>query len=101
MPPMLPRRVRREGPGVDVRERPDAVVDQGEAAARGVFVVGGIRNVHAFDGVVIGEKVGEDLVYRGVVEWGLRAQDVLALLRHAKDYGERTSRSRISRRPRT
>ena len=66
-----------------------------------MFVVGGIRNVHAFDGVVIGEKVGEDLVYRGVVEWGLRAQDVLALLRHAKDYGERTSRSRISRRPRT
>ena len=35
-----------------------------------VFVVGGIRNVDAFDGVLVGQKVGSELRYRGVVEWG-------------------------------
>ena len=43
----------------------------------------------AFDGVIVGERVGEDLVYRGVVEWGFRAPDVLALLRHARDFRQR------------
>jgi bifunctional non-homologous end joining protein LigD len=50
----------------------------------GVFVVGGIRNVDAFDGVLVGEFVGDALHYRGVVEWGFRAPDVLELLREAK-----------------
>lgn len=50
----------------------------------GVFVVGGIRNVDAFDGVLLGELVGGELRYRGVVEWGFRAPDVLELLREAK-----------------
>jgi len=34
-----------------------------------VFVVGGIRIVDAFDGALVGEKVGDELRYRGVVEW--------------------------------
>jgi bifunctional non-homologous end joining protein LigD len=50
----------------------------------GVFVVGGIRDVSAFDGVLVGERVGDALHYRGVVEWGLKAPDVLELLREAK-----------------
>jgi hypothetical protein len=36
----------------------------------GVFVVGGIRDVNAFDGVLVGERVGDELRYRSVVEWG-------------------------------
>ena len=36
----------------------------------GVFVVGGIRNVEAFDGVLVGELVDGRLEYRGSVEWG-------------------------------
>jgi hypothetical protein len=31
-------------------------------------VVGGIRDVNAFDGVLVGERVGDELHYRGVVE---------------------------------
>jgi ATP-dependent DNA ligase len=50
----------------------------------GVFVVGGIRDVNAFDGVLVGERVGDALHYRGVVEWGFRGPDVLALLDHAR-----------------
>jgi bifunctional non-homologous end joining protein LigD len=50
----------------------------------GVFVVGGIRDVNAFDGVLVGERVGGTLHYRGVVEWGFKAPDVLALLEHAR-----------------
>jgi hypothetical protein len=38
--------------------------------------VGGIRDASAFDGVLFGEQVGEQLQYRGVVEWGFRAADV-------------------------
>jgi bifunctional non-homologous end joining protein LigD len=56
-----------------------------------VFVVGGIRDVNAFDGVLVGEYEGERLVYRGVVEWGFKAADVLTLLRCAKDHPMRTS----------
>jgi ATP-dependent DNA ligase len=50
----------------------------------GVFVVGGIRDVNAFDGVLVGKRVGDALHYRGVVEWGFKAADVLALLEHAR-----------------
>jgi ATP-dependent DNA ligase len=49
-----------------------------------VFVVGGIRNVDAFDGALVGEEVGEQFQFRGVVEWGFRAADVLELLREAR-----------------
>jgi ATP dependent DNA ligase domain/ATP dependent DNA ligase C terminal region len=56
-----------------------------------VFVVGGIRNVDAFDGVLVGERVGDELRYRGVVEWGFKARDVLRLMRDARIFGESTS----------
>jgi hypothetical protein len=49
-----------------------------------VFYVGGIRDVNAFDGALVGELVDGALYYRGVVEWGFRAPDVLELLREAK-----------------
>jgi bifunctional non-homologous end joining protein LigD len=48
-----------------------------------VFAVGGIRDANAFDGVLIGEHVGDRLEYRGVVEWGFRAADVQEVLRAA------------------
>jgi bifunctional non-homologous end joining protein LigD len=49
-----------------------------------VFAVGGIRDANAFDGVLIGEHVGDRLEYRGVVEWGFRAADVQEVLRAAR-----------------
>ena len=55
----------------------------------GVFVVGGIRDVDAFDGVLIGDLVGDEFQYRGLVEWRFRPDDVLRLLREV----------RMSRRP--
>jgi ATP-dependent DNA ligase len=56
-----------------------------------VFVVGGIRNVDAFDAVLIGEKVDGELRYRGVVEWGFKARDVLRLMRDARIFAQSTS----------
>jgi len=56
-----------------------------------VFVVGGIRNVDAFDGVLVGERVGDELCYRGVVEWGFKARDVIRLLREARIFRRDTS----------
>jgi hypothetical protein len=56
-----------------------------------VFIVGGIRDVDAFDGALVGQRVGEDLHFRGVVEWGFRASDVLELLREAKYAPQRLS----------
>jgi bifunctional non-homologous end joining protein LigD len=38
----------------------------------------------AFVGALVGEEVDGQLVYRGVVEWGFRAPDVLELLREAR-----------------
>ena len=46
----------------------------------GVFLVGGIRNVDAFDGILVDELVGDAFHYRGVVEWGYRAADVLTVM---------------------
>ena len=54
-------------------------------------MVGGFRNPDAFDGILVGEVVGEALHYRGVVEWGYKAHDVLELLREAKMFARRTS----------
>jgi ATP-dependent DNA ligase len=56
-----------------------------------VFVVGGFRNPDAFDGVLVGELVDDALHFRGIVEWGYKAADVLTVLRHAKDYPLRMS----------
>lgn len=58
-----------------------------KARHEGVFYVGGLRNVDAFDGVLVGELVGDQLEYRGVVESGFRARDVLELLREARFAG--------------
>jgi hypothetical protein len=62
----------------------------------GVFIMGGIRDVDAFDGVVVGEHVDDGFEYRGFVEWGLRAADVLEtprvalrFLDFADDVGQR------------
>src|SRR5215471_11613823 len=57
----------------------------------GVFTVGGIRDVDAFDGVLVGQWVGDALHFRGVVEWGFHAADVLELLREAKCAPQRVS----------
>jgi bifunctional non-homologous end joining protein LigD len=57
----------------------------------GIFVVGGIRDVDAFDGVLVGERVGDGFEYRGLVEWGYRAADVLELLREARTLRTPTS----------
>jgi len=47
----------------------------------------------AFDGVLVGERVGGALHFRGIVEWGFRAADVLELLREAKYAPQRLSPS--------
>jgi len=52
----------------------------------GVFVVGGIRNVDAFDGMLVGQLVNGRLEYRGCVEWGYRAVDVLSVMQHAREF---------------
>lgn len=56
-----------------------------------VFHVGGIRDANAFDGVLVGEKIDDTLHYRGVVEWGFRAGDVLELLRATRIFRASTS----------
>jgi bifunctional non-homologous end joining protein LigD len=56
-----------------------------------VFIVGGIRDIDAFDGVLVGEHIGDQLHYRGVVEWGFRAADVLELLREVRMFRRQTS----------
>jgi ATP-dependent DNA ligase len=57
----------------------------------GVFVVGGIRDVNAFDGVLVGERVGDELHYRGVVEGGFKAPDVVAILEQARRWSRPSS----------
>ena len=57
----------------------------------GAFVVGSIRDVDAFDGALVGEWVGGELHYRGIVEWGFNAPDVLTLLHEAKHSRQRLS----------
>jgi bifunctional non-homologous end joining protein LigD len=56
-----------------------------------IFAVGGIRDANAFDGALIGEEIEGKLHYRGVVEWGYRAADVLELLGAARMLDTRTS----------
>ena len=78
-------------PGSSYRSGPTRSWVKVKVRHEGVFVVGGIRNVDAFDGILVGERVDGQLRFRGVVEWGYRAADVLAVLQHAKDYPLRTS----------
>lgn len=47
----------------------------------GVFVVGGLLGApEAVEGVLVGERVGRRLGYRGVVEWGVGRATVAELL---------------------
>jgi hypothetical protein len=59
--------------------------------AAAAVVVGGIRNVDAFDGVYVGGRVGDRIEYRGCVEWGYRAPDVLRIMQAAQDHPLRSS----------
>jgi hypothetical protein len=52
---------------------------------------GGIRDVDAFDRVLVGEWIAAELHVRGVVEWSLHAADVFALLQEARDPRQRRS----------
>ena len=56
-----------------------------------VFHVGGLRDANAFDGVLVGEQIGDKLHYRGVVEWGFRAADVLQLVRAVRMFRAQAS----------
>jgi bifunctional non-homologous end joining protein LigD len=56
-----------------------------------VFTVGGIRDANTFDGVLIGQRIDDKLHYRGVVEWGYCAANVLEVLRTARMFKTRTS----------
>ena len=73
-----------ERPALDVPLGADACVGEGQAAPRKRVYVGGIRNVDAYDGALVGELVGNQLQYRGFVAWGFRAPDVLEVLREAR-----------------
>ena len=53
--------------------------------------MGGIRDVDAFDGVLVGERMGDALHFRGIVEWGFHASDVLEVLREARHAPQRLS----------
>jgi bifunctional non-homologous end joining protein LigD len=51
----------------------------------GMFVVGGILGTaEAPEGLLVGERVGRNLVYRGVVEWGVRRALIAELLERAR-----------------
>jgi ATP-dependent DNA ligase len=56
----------------------------------GVFYVGGIRNVDA-SMAWWARRIDGALHFRGVVEWGFKAHDVLALPQHARDFRMRLS----------
>ena len=45
----------------------------------------------AFDGVYVGERVGDRIEYRGRVEWGYRAPDVLRIMQAAQEHPLRSS----------
>jgi bifunctional non-homologous end joining protein LigD len=51
----------------------------------GVFIVGGILGTaHAPEGLLVGERVGRRLVYRGVVEWGVRRAVIADILERVR-----------------
>jgi ATP-dependent DNA ligase len=51
----------------------------------GVFVVGGVLGTpDAPEGLLVGERVGRRLVYRGVVEWGVRRNVIADLLERTR-----------------
>ncbi len=84
---------------MEARDAPPSFTCMGPTRSRvevklrceGAFVVGGTRDVDAFDGALVGEWVGGELHYRGVVEWGFNAPDVLTLLHEARHSWQRVS----------
>jgi bifunctional non-homologous end joining protein LigD len=51
----------------------------------GVFIVGGILGTSdAPEGLLVGERVGRRLIYRGVVAWGVRRGVIADILRRAR-----------------
>src|SRR5205085_5478275 len=51
----------------------------------GRFVVGGILGLpHTFAGILVGQRVGRRLLYRGTVEWGLGLRTAKVLVQHGQ-----------------
>jgi bifunctional non-homologous end joining protein LigD len=51
----------------------------------GRFVLGGILGLpHTFAGILVGQRVGRRLLWRGTVEWGLGLRTARELLRRAR-----------------
>jgi hypothetical protein len=64
-------------------QRPSLLNGIEEVVTRGdrVFVVGGLLGTtEACEGVLVGERVGRRLVYRGAVEWGVGRATVAELM---------------------
>jgi hypothetical protein len=55
-------------PSLDVSDRQQALRMKVKMCHKDVFVVWGIRDVNAFDGMLVGERVGDELHYPGVAE---------------------------------
>jgi len=54
----------------------------------GRFVLGGILGLpHTFAGILVAERIGRRLVYRGTVEWGLGLRTAKELLRRGTERG--------------
>ena len=52
----------------------------------GRFVLGGILGLpHTFAGIVVGQRVGRRLVFRGSVEWGIGMRTARELLRQGRE----------------
>lgn len=80
------RRHGREGCRVGLSGRPDASVDQGEDPPRARFVLGGIVGLpYTFAGILVGQRIGRRLLYRGTVEWGLGMRTAQDLLRRGRE----------------
>jgi ATP-dependent DNA ligase len=62
-----------------------------EIRYEGVFVVGSLCDIDGARGVLVGERIGGDLCYHGVVEWGVKTADRLELVREADSRPQRVS----------
>jgi hypothetical protein len=61
------------------------IVAQGQGRYEGVLIVGGILGTaDAPRGLLVDHRMGGRLVYRGVIEWGLRRTVVAAVAEHVR-----------------
>lgn len=52
----------------------------------GRFIVGGVLGLpHTFAGILVGQRVGRRLVYRGTVEWRIGRRTAEALLQRGRE----------------